>query len=39
VRGANMTEFYWDSFIKEHPDSINMLLYMLEQAYKSNTVK
>lgn len=28
-----------DSFIKEHPDSINMLLYMLEQAYKSNTVK
>lgn len=28
-----------DSFIKEHPDSINMLLYMLEQAYKSNMVK
>lgn len=28
-----------DNFIKEHPDSVQFLLYMLEQAYKSSMVK
>lgn len=28
-----------DNFIKEHPDSVQLLFYMLEQAYKSSVVK
>ena len=28
-----------DKFIQEHPESVNMLLYMLEQAYISAKVK